>query len=139
MGTDATALAEAIRRIEAGETGRELDPIIATAAGRKARPSAGDWVVPFDEKSFERCPYFTSSIDDALTLVPEDHDWNVYVCCRGPAGNQAQRFEAVCVRATWAQPMASSPAFRAECMDGPAAALCLAALRARLAMLEAAP
>lgn len=102
------ALVEAIRRLEAGETDGLVSGLIADAVN-------GWNIWPANTK---KCPAFTASLDAAVTLVPEGCGAEIVLIGWAKVYHRRDRF---------APHDATVP-------NSPAAALCLAALRARLAM-----
>lgn len=80
-------------------------------------------------------PSYTASIDAALTLVPDDHWWEVGRSCGDNSAMRNFGARRGCFSAR-AVPWGASP--RLSSAPTPALALCAAALRARLAMQEAA-
>ena len=125
-----TALAELIARLEAATEGsRELD---AEIGAHPATPSCGVRKGAAKERVVEAAdthdpplvnlPHYTTSIDAALTLVPEGMEWAL--------SNHGQTgAEQLC----WAG-VFGSPFIGSECDSHaatPVLALCIAALRAR--------
>ncbi|HXT81417.1 MAG TPA: hypothetical protein VN702_17775 [Acetobacteraceae bacterium] len=115
-------LTEIIARLEAA-TGadRRLDAEIARAIGCQVRQwnSATNWQW-IAGTEWERLPFFTASVDAALTLIPPAHDWSLH-CDNGEA-------VAGCMPASeegcdWSNCSGPTPAI--------ALALCIAALKAR--------
>ena len=127
-----TALAELIARLEVATAGsRELDIAVYEAIGWRRKQfskTAPTWLCPPDDgkriaiEPFNLLPCVTTSIDAALTLVPEGMEWAL--------SNHGQTgAEQLC----WAG-VFGSPFIGSECDSHaatPALALCIAALRAR--------
>lgn len=116
-----TEIKSLIERLEkAPGPSRELDKEIAESCGWERneddfwRHKDRYWA----REAFDYPPNFTSSIDAALTLVPQKYDWylhmidEVYNACVGPIGTFSGTSSVI--GAT------------------PAIALCIAALRARI-------
>ena len=71
-------LSSLIERLEKAEgASRELDVAVAEASGWQRRESAHGvyWIAPHGE--FDVVPPYTSSIDAALTFVPEGSQWTI--------------------------------------------------------------
>ena len=104
-----SALSDIIARLEAGESGRGLDLMIWNATNPD---------FAWRGEARNGLPKYTTSLDAAVTLVPEGWFW------------QATRkfiFEGV----VWSPEREG--AFYGHVQTGPALALCIAALKARLA------
>lgn len=103
------ALVEAIRRLEAGEVDGIASRVADAVNGWNKWPG-----------NTKKCPPFTTSLDAAVTLVPKGMHWEASDDGCGWVMNnmKTKRWQG-------------HPDAR-----GPAAALCLAALRARLATID---
>lgn len=156
MPTDPAALREAIRRLEAGETGREVDGAVARAVGwHRVEPRfrvggrRGGWIAPADFRGVHSDgapildslhgtdihrdpPRYTTSIDAAVTLVPEGWGWNLRdALLIGPLAwcevwKRRPGPTPGVIKSSEHRSVAEAPT--------PAAALALAALRARVEM-----
>lgn len=123
-----------IKRIEAAEgPDRESDAEIALAKGWVRRDNSDDWFYPPSSPVLHHkseLPNFTSSIDEAMTLVPEGwrvqlSDWDDdHLRSIGP-------WQAI-LTAPGARQLVSEWSPRCDHASTPALALCAAALRARL-------
>jgi len=104
---------------------RELDEALAEIA---------EWDP--DEHHGEDLPHYTASIDAALTLVPEGWQWQISTRAPEPHAGRAYVHNGE-LQMTGAG-MARNPAYRAAetTAPTPAIALCIAALRARIAEKE---
>ena len=128
MTTDDGALRALIARLKSATEGsRELDARIWTAV---ARPGPDDFVGDhmvhdqivarlLDGGDDPDCPHYTTSLDDALTLVPEGYAWSVDWdggCEIAPIPKPGEMLAGLIVSGAT-----------------PVLALCIASLRARLA------
>jgi hypothetical protein len=121
---DLLALAERVER--AAGPDRALDETIYLAVGAE-RLSNNQWRRPFREKEGivihgdGLVPYYTGSLDTALSLLPARHDWSLH----------ADNGEAI----AGCQPASEDGCDCADCRAAtPALALLAAILRARAAM-----
>lgn len=142
--TDTQTLDDLIERLErASGPDRELDGLIACAVFETVyRPDDLIYVVPIrkdDEcaagtywnvsrsgRSLQTAPAYTASIDNALMIVPEGHDWALH-CDNGEA-------IAGCMQAS------EDGCDISDCRAAtPALAIVIAALRARKALTKETP
>src|SRR6476469_6834139 len=103
---------------------RELDALIEQAAYPGGSVFIGDLLRyrrPYQARGFPRVPFYTSSIDAALTLVPEDAEWSCVV------GHQVGEP----VARIWHADQDEADMGAANTGATPAIALCIAALKAR--------
>lgn len=110
-----------IRQLEeATEGSRELDCDVARAFGYTppSHPNSSVWIRPDGKTAFHvnNLPYWTTSLDAALTLLGRDWKWLVEVW-QDDTG--------------WAQVVTDKHLFYGAEAATPSLALCIAALRAR--------
>lgn len=134
MTGDAAALRRAIEMLERGEAGREVDEAIALAIGWKPHPAPEQshyWQSPDKSQWVLGTSDYSTSIDAAVTLVPDG--WTV---------GGLRQDDRKCWHAELREGHATSfdRVIIVPCaligFRSPAAALALAALRARLAIIE---
>lgn len=118
--TDMDAL---IARLEQASYGsRELDYAVLGALEGKTVPGGWATYADYEMPSLMRAPYYTTSLDAALSLIPED--WREWHITKRIGENVAQLTESqglsIAVRGTG---IAATPAL----------ALCIASLKARRA------
>ena len=130
-----TALAELIARLEVATAGsRELDIAVYEAIGWRRKQfskTAPTWLCPPDDgkriaiEPFNLLPCVTTSIDAALTLVPENWWAEIHARTDTPS----------CVLHEFPLPCRRVPSERPYVLVAatPALALCIAALKARKA------
>ena len=116
-------MTDLIARLETEVGTRELDGEIALLVGWKKRHKGwAHWTSP-DGAENQHVPFFSTSLDDALTLVPEGIEWSV------------ERRYSKSFRPAYASiwsPGAKDVDFHANATAAtPALALCIAALKAR--------
>ena len=116
-------LSSLLERLEKAEgASRELDVAVAEASGWQRRESAHGvyWIAPHGE--FDVVPPYTSSIDAALTLVPDTYEWEI------GGGNPNFDNPAWCDICPREQPYLAELEFFAEGVNS-AIAICIAAIR----------
>lgn len=127
-------LSSVIKELEQAQgPSRELDDAVLLACGWKTEPGEllglpiTNWVSPTGSVHW-RCdvPNPTSSLDAAMSLVPEGHFWS----CGGPDETLIRRPKP------WAQVWRGKQAEDSGEGPTPAIALCIAALKARSVMEE---
>lgn len=123
-------MSDLIRKLEsAAEGSRELDIAAHKAIGWELAPPEADcaWWNDNGDTFYGVCPHYTTSIDAALTLVPEGWDWQL----EWEDGAESVFFESKGI----ARVEMGNPDLRI-CPEAatPALALCAAALRAREVM-----
>lgn len=146
-------MADLISRLEAAREGsRELDGDIAEALGiyRIERGAEGTWATPVDAPvaRFEcdaeihwvwssECPHYTTSVDDAMTLLPEGMSADLHIGPRGMANDaivyeRKHSIDEQGRRVTTFHPHEARAAREGKIhWNTPALAFCIACLRAR--------
>ena len=136
-----TDIASLIARLEAAPFGaRGFDEEIWLALGGTLQPvrevgghSHTRWIDADGSRRTQETTNFTTSLDDALLLVPEHHTWTV----SGP-DMKPQAYACLCDRGKH-QPikpwLVEYPVFECDAAT-PALALCIASLKARAAQAE---
>jgi hypothetical protein len=133
MTTQARDLPSLILALEqATEPSRKLDAQIAVAVGWRERGGmfGWEWISPGGRMA--ELPFYTRSLDAAMGLVPDGCEWRVAKHMHGWSG-QTKVFTNEAKISRW-ELLGTKTISEAASGATPALALCLAALRARLAI-----
>lgn len=132
-------IADLIERLEKEGPSRELDLALHMEFGKGEKCRNGDGI-PLLEWSTGECPHYTSSIDSALTLVPEGCYGRFEPRFWDPDSKQRVTYRAYVIRPMWDRWVPVDDSWFEHTQSGdqntPAVAICVAALLARAGGVE---